>query len=63
MKPTNDVMDYAYAYALGYWDGRSKGVEDNKFEDDKSRVAYGFGYERGVSDFCEHDEETEGESK
>jgi len=62
MKPTNDAMDYAYAYAIGYWDGRSKGVGDNKFKNDESRVAYGCGYERGVSDFCDFDEGTEGEN-
>jgi hypothetical protein len=52
-------MNYplAYAYALGYYDGRSKGVEDNQFTFDDERQAYTEGYERGVTDYCELDEE------
>lgn len=46
----------AYAYALGYYDGRSKGVEVNCFEADEYRLAYTEGYERGVTDYCELDE-------
>ena len=46
----------AYAYALGYFDGRSKGVDCNHFMCPYEHYAYGQGYERGVSDYCELDE-------
>jgi hypothetical protein len=45
--------DHAYAYALGYWDGRSKGIESNGFKDSENRMAYDWGYERGVTDYSE----------
>ena len=52
-------MNYSlmYAYALGYHDGRTVGVEDNQFEADEYRLAYSEGYQRGVTDYCELDEE------
>lgn len=53
-------MDYtlAYVYARGYYDGRTHGYEDSLqewFVDDE-REAYQAGYDKGVSDYCEHDE-------
>ena len=45
------------AYALGYYDGRAIGVEDNPFDSDEERFAYSEGYQRGVSDYCDLDEE------
>ena len=43
---------FNYAYALGYYDGRSQGVEANPFDNDAERNAYTQGYERGVTDYC-----------
>lgn len=40
------------AYALGYYDGRKNGVENNQYEDSSLRVLYTMGYERGVADYC-----------
>lgn len=57
-----DNFDYnlAEAYALGYFDGRSKGVDTNPYEyDDTCRFLYTQGYERGVADYCELDTEDE----
>ena len=41
------------AYALGYYDGRATGMEQNPFEpEDESRHWYRIGYDAGVSDYC-----------
>ena len=51
----------AQAYAKGYWDGRSIGVEKipERFTD-AQRHYYKLGYQKGVSDFCLFDEGQEG---
>lgn len=51
--------EQAYAYALGYYDGRSKGTENNPYGNDRLRHAYDEGYERGVADYCDLDETDE----
>jgi hypothetical protein len=40
------------AYAIGYYDGRHNGVENNVYDESKLRVLYTMGYERGVADYC-----------
>lgn len=45
-------MNTIQAYAIGYYDGRSNGVENNLFDNSESRVLYTMGYERGVADYC-----------
>ena len=45
-------MNEYEAYALGYYDGRSQGVENNIYQESKLRVMYTMGYERGVADYC-----------
>ena len=45
----------AYAFARGYYDGRSIGVESNPYDgqsDPQFHSAYRDGYEWGVSDYC-----------
>jgi hypothetical protein len=49
-----------YAYALGYYDGRTNGVENAPI-DEKKRVVYIMGFDRGVSDYCEIDVDSTGE--
>jgi hypothetical protein len=46
------------AYALGYYDGRNNGVEDNFYDESEMRVLYTMGYERGVADYCFYEETT-----
>jgi hypothetical protein len=45
-----------YAFARGYWDGRSEGVENNPYDggkdDAQMHQAYKYGYDWGVSDYC-----------
>lgn len=48
------------AFAIGYYDGRKDGVENNRFEG-AMRGFYQQGYDRGVADYCEFDEETDGD--
>lgn len=54
-------MNYTihYVYARGYYDGRTHGYEESLQEwfTDEERSAYMEGYDRGVSDYCEFDEE------
>lgn len=46
-------IDNTYeAYAIGYYDGRNNGIENNHYEDSSLRVLYTMGYERGVADYC-----------
>jgi len=51
--------DTLYAYARGYYDGRSIGVEACPFEYAPLALAYRQGYGVGVADYCEetHPEE------
>jgi hypothetical protein len=49
-----------YDYALGYYDGRTNGVENAPI-DEKKRVVYIMGFDRGVSDYCEIDVDSTGE--
>lgn len=48
----------AYWYARGYYDGRSKGVDDiepARAISDMAVVFYKAGYETGVADYCQFD--------
>ena len=46
-----------YAYALGYYEGRVNGVdENNPFDDSNERWAFKLGYNRGVTDYCDEQE-------
>ena len=49
-------MNTTYAYAIGYYDGRSEGVDNNPYEDRELRHSYRLGYDRGVSDYCHYEE-------
>lgn len=53
------MSDKLYAYARGYYDGRSIGVENCPFEYWEYAALYRQGYEAGVADYCEemHPEE------
>ena len=54
----SDYQDHM-AYALGYYHGRVNGYESRpEFYKDAEKFWYGEGYQRGVSDYCELDEET-----
>ena len=44
------------AYALGYYHGRSEGVEKDPFVADELRHLYRRGYEAGVADYTTTDE-------
>lgn len=51
----NIGTDILLAFARGYYDGRSIGVENNTYADDAKRPmrwAYGQGYQAGVTDYC-----------
>lgn len=39
------------AYALGYYDGRTEGVENDTYDNDALRHMYRRGYDAGVADF------------
>ena len=52
--------DELYAYAVGYFDGRTNGIE-NAPSDEKERMNYIMGFDRGVSDYCELDVDSTGE--
>ena len=58
MKITNEVV----AYALGYYYGRAEGsyglIDLDHFSDAENH-AFKLGYDRGVSDFCDHDMENQ----
>lgn len=43
------------AYAIGYYYGRTCGIENNNYDDSSLRVLYTLGFERGVADYCEYD--------
>lgn len=51
-------LNEIYAYATGYYDGRSEGWEQNKYDPEQSeRHWYTLGYETGVADYCREMEE------
>jgi hypothetical protein len=51
---TPSTYDHCYAYALGYFDARLDGVEDNHYDHaDPCRHFYKSGYERGIADYCD----------
>jgi hypothetical protein len=52
-----------YAYAVGYFDGRTNGVENAPIalDDDSARLHYILGFDRGVADYCELDVDSTGE--
>jgi hypothetical protein len=43
------------AYAIGYYHGRLRGVESNFYGESALRVAYTFGFERGVRHYTLYD--------
>lgn len=51
-----DLIRFARAYATGYYDGRTQGVEYNSYRDDAQRHGYRLGYDSGVADFGIEDE-------
>jgi hypothetical protein len=54
MKITNEML----AYAMGYWDGRHEGNENNPYDHaDPCRAYYKTAYEAGVGDYCRFDAE------
>jgi hypothetical protein len=56
MKITAEMI----AYAIGYWDGRHEGVENNLYDHaDSCRAYYTAAYEAGVGDFCRFDSENQ----
>lgn len=45
--------NHAFAYAVGYYDARVDGVEDNHYDHaDPCRAFYKEGYDRGIADYC-----------
>lgn len=49
-------LNFAQAYAKGYYDGRTQGVELNPFNSVREREefhGYRWGYDKGVADYCE----------
>jgi hypothetical protein len=60
MKDFNET--HAYAYALGYYEGRSYGEQCSAWKTEEEALAYKWGYEVGVKDYCEIDTYTEGGS-
>ena len=40
------------AYALGYYDGRSIGEQNNPYQGGLNQSIYVQGYDHGVSDYC-----------
>ena len=57
-------MSEFYAYARGYYDGRTFGLEQNPWDSNSNPELYATyrdGYDRGVSDYCreEHPEDEE----
>jgi hypothetical protein len=41
-----------YAFARGYYDARSEGIERNPYETESERAMYRDGYEWGIADYC-----------
>lgn len=49
-------MNTTYAYAIGYYDGRAEGVDNNPYEDSELKHSYRLGYDKGVADYCHYEE-------
>ena len=57
---TNEFLSDAFPYALGYWQGRACGhFENGTYENmtDTHRYLYKIGYDAGVADYVELDED------
>lgn len=57
-------LNFAQAYAQGYYQGRTHGVEANPYNCVKEREeyhGYRLGYDKGIADYCEeaHPEDIE----
>jgi hypothetical protein len=46
-------MNNKYEFALGYFDGRGKGIYNNPYDDNDMSNSYKLGYNKGVAD-CFH---------
>jgi hypothetical protein len=46
--------DHMVAFSIGYYDGRTQGIENNTFSD-AQREFYDSGFQRGVADYEEFD--------
>jgi hypothetical protein len=56
----NEFLNDAYPYAVGYFQGRKNGFfENDTYEDmtDKHQNLFKLGFDAGVSDYCNLDEE------
>ena len=54
------MNEKSYAYAVGYFHGRMTGIDKNPYcgeTEAEQRYAYTEGYERGVNDYCEEEEQ------
>ena len=51
-------FDFQYWYARGYYEGRQNGVYDppDFLFDEILRLAFKYGYDRGVTDYCDETE-------
>lgn len=58
MKQFNEAI--ARSYALGYYDGRTSGIQTlPEHFTDEYRAAYTWGYDAGVTDYCHEIAEAE----
>ena len=62
MKRMNNTVTWEemYAYALGYYYGRSQGNDPDPYDDETEstcRHYYKEGYQSGVSDYCDEEEQ------
>jgi hypothetical protein len=49
-------MDLYHMYAMGYWQGRRDGSMDiPETLPEEARLLWKQGYDRGVTDYCDHD--------
>jgi hypothetical protein len=58
--PSTKFLSDAFAYALGYWQGRATGYFENGTYENMTeyrRLLYKLGYDAGVADYSEMDEE------
>ena len=57
--PSNAFLSEAFAYTLGYWQGRATGYFENGTYENMTeyrQLLYKLGYDNGVADYCELDE-------
>jgi hypothetical protein len=52
--------DEFYAYAVGYYEGRTTGIE-REYHITECQMYYILGFDRGVADYCEFDVDSTGE--